>query len=143
MEQECSCCGWCDCHKPEWPEGETCDCTRPRTPKDEVKALTMFEHYQESLKFLREAEEAIDQAHSCMVDGKLMGISVKIPSSQYASVEDLSNWTAALVKEVETADCEDCNHPISQHDNPKSGCCFAVHNGQYYEACGCRWGQTK
>jgi hypothetical protein len=113
---------------------------------------TRFDHYTEALRFMREAAVAIDQAHACMKDAGLDDLEIKRArggSPDWINVGALSNQVAGMLKELETADCPQCDHRIIKHAD-KGGCEYergaveiATLDGGTVMAgagpCGCDW----
>lgn len=70
----------------------------------------------EAIRFLREAEEALDQAHASMKDARIDGYTVATGYGFHSNVKDLRGYVAKLISETETAECGVCNAPL--HDGP-------------------------
>src|ERR1700677_5002182 len=83
----------------------------------QVGAMTRFEEYAAAVKFLKEAAAAIDQAHACMKAAEIDDIEVQVSGG----IQELSIYAAEMAKEVETAECSDCGHALSRH-NDADGC---------------------
>lgn len=78
--------------------------------------MTRLDAYHHALKFLADADNALDQAHSCMSDARMMGIhSGGVPESQSRrlSIGQIYNAVEQLRDNLTDATCESCDQRIS------------------------------
>jgi hypothetical protein len=69
----------------------------------------------EALKFLTEAWESLDQAHSCMIDAGIDGYACGTWPQGFTIKKLVAN-VGSLIDEVKTAECSECG--LALHDGP-------------------------
>ncbi len=112
---------------------------------------TRFEHFKEAVYFLRDAAEAIDQSAASINDGGLDDINIQT-SHGPQGIQTLSHQVSAMLKELETANCPECNHFLTWHFD-QYGCKYergdlSVRGSDGHSInvaggpCGCEWGRA-
>lgn len=94
--------------------------------------MTRLETYQEGLKFLHQALDALDQADACMRDVEMNGV-LAATGYRKPTLKQMAMDLISLCQEAENWECDECGHPIDDHD--ENGDC-AWWNGSRYEAKG-------
>jgi hypothetical protein len=109
------------------------------------------QHYQEAVRFLKEAAEAIDQAHSEMKDATLDDIEIRTAHGPMR-IRLLSQHVSDMLREMQKAGCPWCDHRISLHAD-KYGCEYERGDVPMRSkdgddvttaagSCGCQWGKS-
>jgi hypothetical protein len=73
--------------------------------------MTRYENYQEALRFAREAEEAFDQAISCMKAAK---VEANAGGYRKPTEKQVMSDIIAIVADLASAKCEDCDKPLAE-----------------------------
>lgn len=95
--------------------------------------MTRLEQYNEGLKFLHQALDALDQADACMRDVHMNYQLQAAAGYHKPTLKQMSTDLISLCQEAEWWECEDCGKPITDHE--ETGDC-AWWNGSIYEAKG-------
>ncbi len=74
--------------------------------------VTRLDAYREAIRFLEEAVDALDQAHSCLKDCRCDNIV----SDAYhrLSPRQLVALAEGMLKDARTVECDDCGKPLAE-----------------------------
>jgi len=97
--------------------------------------ISRYSLYEQAFEQLQEAVDALDQARSTMKAAQVEDVHSG-RWSQGLPVDGIILHMEGLIRELERAECDNCNHPLKNHD--AAGC-----QGENGVPCDCTWGGSK
>ena len=94
--------------------------------------MTRLETYEEGLKFLHQALDALDQADACMKDVQMNG-NLQAKGYRKPTLKEMVIDLLSLCQEADSWECDDCGRQITDHEE---GCGCAYWTRSRYEAKG-------